>query len=56
MGERGKEECFDLFGNVGHPIDFKESIEEFLKAGYFSAYDELLMPMIIEWLRKEGML
>lgn len=56
INEGREENCFDLFGNVGHLKDFEESIEAFLKAGYLEEEDELLMPKIVELLRKQSLL
>lgn len=47
--------CFDLFGNVKHQIDFKEIIEVMLEADLIKNMNEAIVPNVIQFLKNKNL-
>ena len=46
-------ECFDLFGNVGHQVEFQKIIEVMLKSGKIKNEKDKLVANIIEFMKRK---
>lgn len=46
------QETYDLYGNVRHKMEFKELWEELKKNGHFESGEEITVPKLIEYLKR----
>lgn len=47
-------ECYDLFGNVNHIVDFTNTIKVFRASGKIKNKSEELVPNIIQYMKEKG--
>jgi hypothetical protein len=47
--------CFDLYGTVNHQQELRETIEVLKDSGKIKVGNRLVLPIILEFLKKEGL-